>query len=177
MVRTVTLEERARDSLAEVMDPEIPAVSIVDLGMVERIEASDEALEVDLLPTFVGCPAIDVIREDARAALREVAEERDVRVRMVFDPPWTTDRITDRGREGLRSYGISPHWEGGPPKLDGPVPVSLLRVSNVECPYCGSRETVQDTPWGPTPCRAVHYCRSCRNPFEGFKERPRASAS
>jgi ring-1,2-phenylacetyl-CoA epoxidase subunit PaaD len=167
----MTLEERVRGALAEVMDPEIPVVSIVDLGMVERVEATDEALEVDLLPTFVGCPAIDVIREDAEAALSEVAGERRVTVRMVFDPPWTTDRITESGREGLRSYGISPHWEGGPPKPAGAVPVSLLRVSRVACPYCGSRETVQDTPWGPTPCRAVHYCRSCRNPFEGFKEK------
>ena len=167
-MRTLTVEDRARDVLAEVMDPEIPAVSIVDLGMVERVDATDDVLEVDLLPTFVGCPAIDVIREDAEAALRGVADGREVRVRMVYDPPWTTERITERGEEGLRSYGISPHWEGGPPK---PVPVSLLTVSRVACPYCGSRETVQDTPWGPTPCRAGHYCRSCRNPFEGFKEK------
>jgi ring-1,2-phenylacetyl-CoA epoxidase subunit PaaD len=174
VVRTVTLEERAREALAEVMDPEIPAVSIVDLGMVERIEDEDDVLEVDLLPTFVGCPAIDVIREDAETALRVVSGGREVRVRMVYDPPWTTDRITEKGKQGLRSYGISPHWEGGPPK---PVPVSLLTVSHVPCPYCGSRDTVQDTPWGPTPCRAGHYCRSCRNPFEGFKEKPRPSAS
>jgi ring-1,2-phenylacetyl-CoA epoxidase subunit PaaD len=168
VVRTETLEDRVRETLGDVMDPEIPAVSIVDLGMVERVEATDDALEVDLLPTFVGCPAIDVIREDAEAALREIAGERDVRVRMVFAPPWTTDRITERGREALRGYGISPHWQGGPPK---PVPVSLLMVSRVPCPYCGSRQTVQDTPWGPTPCRAGHYCKSCRNPFEGFKEK------
>jgi ring-1,2-phenylacetyl-CoA epoxidase subunit PaaD len=165
---TATLEEGAREALAAVMDPEIPAASIVDLGMVERLEVTDESLEADLLPTFVGCPAIDVIREDAEAALRQLADGREVRVRMVFDPPWTTERITDRGKKALRSYGISPHWEGGPPK---PVPVSLLTVSRVPCPYCGSRETVQDTPWGPTPCRAGHYCRSCRNPFEGFKEK------
>jgi ring-1,2-phenylacetyl-CoA epoxidase subunit PaaD len=165
---TATLEERAREALAAVMDPEIPAVSIVDLGMVERLEVTERSLEADLLPTFVGCPAIDVIREDAEAALRQLADGREVRVRMVFDPPWTTERITVRGKEALGSYGISPHWHGGPPK---PVPVSLLTVSRVPCPYCGSRETVQDTPWGPTPCRATHYCRSCRNPFEGFKEK------
>lgn len=168
---TAAVEERAREALGMVMDPEIPAVSIVDLGMVERLEATDEALEADLLPTFVGCPAIDVIRVDTEAALRRIAGGREVRIRMVFDPPWTTARITDRGREGLRSYGISPHWEGGPPKPSGSVAVSLLTVSNVPCPYCGSRETVQDTPWGPTPCRATHYCRSCRNPFEGFKRK------
>jgi ring-1,2-phenylacetyl-CoA epoxidase subunit PaaD len=168
VVKTQTLEERVRETLGAVMDPEIPAVSIVDLGMVERVEATDDAVEVDLLPTFVGCPAIDVIREDAESALRDIAGDRRVMVRMVFSPPWTTDRITERGKEGLRSYGISPHWEGGPPK---PVPVPLLTVSRVPCPYCGSRDTVQDTPWGPTPCRAGHYCRSCRNPFEGFKEK------
>jgi ring-1,2-phenylacetyl-CoA epoxidase subunit PaaD len=161
------IEQRVREALAGVMDPEIPACSIVDLGMVERVEARDGAIEVDLLPTFVGCPAKDVIGEDAEAAVREAAGDREVRVRFVFDPPWTTERITEGGKAALRGYGISPHWEATP----GPVPVSLLTRSGVTCPYCDSEDTVMESSWGPTPCRAAHYCRACRNPFEGFKEK------
>lgn len=162
---TRSVEERVRDALGAVMDPEIPACSIVDLGMVEDVRVSPGAIEVDLLPTFVGCPAKDVIGEDVESAIRPVSDDRDVRVRFVFDPPWTTDRITDRGRAGLREYGISPHWE----QSAGPVVVPLMRSAGVTCPYCGSTSTVLESAWGPTPCRAVHYCRDCRNPFEGFK--------
>lgn len=158
-----TIEERVRHALADVRDPEIPACSIVDLGMVERVEATDHAVEVDLLPTFVGCPAKDVIGEDVEASLREVTGGRDVRVRFVYDPPWTTDRITEQGRASLREYGIAPHWEGGP------VAVPFMKLAGVPCPYCASTETVMESGWGPTPCRTAHYCRACRNPFEGFK--------
>jgi ring-1,2-phenylacetyl-CoA epoxidase subunit PaaD len=171
VVTTATLEGRVREALGAVMDPEIPAVSIVDLGMVERIEASDRVVEVDLLPTFVGCPAKDVIGEDVATAVREVAGDREVRVRFVYDPPWTTERITERGQEGLREYGISPEWKGGPPRTRETVVVPLMRPSQVPCPYCGSTETSMESAWGPTPCRTAHYCRSCRNPFEGFKEK------
>lgn len=169
------LEDRVREALAAVPDPEIPACSIVDLGMVERIEATTEHVEVDLLPTFIGCPAKDIIGEEAKKAVTTVAEQREVRVRFVYDPPWTTDRITERGKEALRSFGISPHWE-----TDGPVAIQLLRGSGVTCPFCGSTETVTESSFGPTPCRSVHFCRSCRNPFEGFKTKlitDRASGS
>ena len=168
-----TLEERAREALALVMDPEIPTCSIVDLGMVEAVRVTDDELEVDLLPTFVGCPAKDVIGEDAQRALGAVAGDRRVRVRFVYDPPWTTDRITDAGREALRGYGISPHWRPS----TGPVLVTLGRkpgAHEVTCPYCGSTETAMESAFGPTPCRAQHFCRSCRNPFEGFKAKERA---
>lgn len=159
------LRERVRGAVSRVMDPEIPACSIAELGMIERVEATDDAVEVDLLPTFVGCPAKDVIGEDVAAAVREVAGGRQVRIRFVFDPPWTTDRITEEGRAHLREYGIAPHWE----RPQGPTVVPLLRPAEVPCPYCGSTETAVESSWGPTPCRTVHYCRACRNPFEGFK--------
>lgn len=175
---TESLERRVRHALGEVPDPEIPTCSIVELGMVERIEATAETVEVDLLPTFVGCPAKDVIGEDAERAVREVAEGREVRVRFVHDPPWTTDRITDSGREGLRALGISPPWDRGADLPARPVPLPFLRETGVPCPYCGSAETVMEAAFGPTPCRTTHFCRSCRNPFEGFKEkRPRLAAS
>ena len=166
-MRTLTLEDRVSDALAEAMDPEIPACSIVDLGMVERVRVSDEAVEVDLLPTFVGCPAKDLIGEDVQRAVRAVADGREVRVRFVHDPAWTTDRITDRGKAALRGYGIAPHWD----RPASPTAISLMKASGLPCPYCGSSDTVQESSWGPTPCRAAHYCRSCRNPFEGFKQK------
>lgn len=159
------LELRIREALADVPDPEIPACSIVDLGMVERVDASEEEVHVDLLPTFIGCPAKEIIGDEAAKAVRGVAGERTVRIRFVYDPPWTTDRITERGREALRSFGISPHWE----RNGQPVAIPLLTGSGVGCPYCGSADTVTESAFGPTPCRTVHFCRSCRNPFEGFK--------
>lgn len=167
MVRTerASLEERVRGALEVVPDPEIPACSIVDLGMVERVDAADDVVDVGLLPTFLGCPAKEMIGERAEAAVRAVAGGRDVRVRFLADPPWTTDRITPQGRERLRSTGIAPHWE----RRGGPVSVPLLAAVGVPCPYCGSAETLMESAWGPTPCRTIHYCRSCRNPFEGFK--------
>lgn len=162
------LRDRVRRALERVMDPEIPTASIVDLGMVERVEVGEGVVEVDLLPTFVGCPAKDVIGEDAEAAVREAAGGREVRVRFVYDPPWTTDRITDGGKAALREYGISPHWEGGPPERAVVVPL-LGKPAGTPCPYCGSDRTVTESSFGPTPCRAAHFCRACRNAFEGFK--------
>lgn len=162
---TRTVEDRIREVLADIPDPEIPVCSIVDLGMVERVNVADDTVEVDLLPTFVGCPAKEIIGEEVEKAVSAVAGEHAVRIRFVYDPPWTTDRITEHGKAALRSFGISPHWE----RADGPVAVPVLRPSEVACPYCGSAETVMESAFGPTPCRAVHFCRSCRNPFEGFK--------
>ena len=160
-----TLERRVRDALAEVHDPEIPACSITELGMVERVEVTEAGVEVDLLPTFVGCPAKDLIEEDVTAALRPVAGERNVRIRFVHDPPWTTDRITDEGKARLREVGIAPQWTAGP------VPIQLMQKATVRCPFCGSSETAMESAWGPTPCRTQHFCSACRNPFEGFKEK------
>jgi ring-1,2-phenylacetyl-CoA epoxidase subunit PaaD len=164
---TDTNERSVRAALDTVHDPEIPACSITDLGMVERVHVTDEAVEVDLLPTFVGCPAKDVIADDVRAALREAAEGRELRIRFVYDPPWTTGRISERGRAQLREVGIAPHWE----RSSGPVPISLMSVSGVSCPFCGSTETKMESAWGPSPCRTQHWCSSCRNAFEGFKEK------
>jgi ring-1,2-phenylacetyl-CoA epoxidase subunit PaaD len=166
VVRTETdaMERRVREALDSVADPEIPACSITDLGMVERVAVTEDAVEVDLLPTFVGCPAKDLIGQDVRAALEEAAGGREVRVRFVYDPAWTTERISERGRERLRGFGIAPHW-------DRPATISLMSKAGVPCPFCGSLDTLMESPWGPTPCRTQHWCRSCRNPFEGFKEK------
>ncbi len=173
MVSTATLEAVEHEvwtALAGVPDPEIPPCSITDLGIVERVRVTPDALEVDLLPTFAGCPALDVIREDAEAALRPVAGDRAVRVRFVYSPPWTSDRITPEGREALRTYGVTPPERGG---KGGPVVIplaSLHRTTGTRtCPFCGSQDTVLESAFGPTLCRSTHFCRACRNPFEAFK--------
>lgn len=167
-----TVELAVYQALSGVPDPEIPPLAITDLGMVERVDVSDGAVEVALLPTFAGCPALDVIRETASAAVGDVAGGREVRVRFVRSPAWTSDRITPEGREALRAHGLTPPGEGGyrpafvplaslgPPGREGP---------GATCPFCGSTETVLESAFGPTLCRSTHFCRACRNPFEAFK--------
>lgn len=144
------------EALSQVMDPEIPVCSITDIGLVEDVRVSDDAIAVTLLPTFVGCPALDAIREDVERALRPVAGNRAVSVAYVYDPPWTTDRMTPAAREALVAFGIAP-------------PAGRLLQIGIPCPICGSLETRVESEFGPTPCRTVRYCTACRNPFEGFK--------
>lgn len=151
-----TITERVRAALHEVRDPEIPVCRITDLGLVERVEVTDAAVEVDLVPTFSGCPALDAIRADVEAAVTSAAEGRDVRVRFVLDPPWTTGRVNDAAREAMKTYGLAPPG------------ARLLKIA-LPCPYCGSLDTVMESEFGPTLCRTVRYCNACRNPFEGFK--------
>jgi ring-1,2-phenylacetyl-CoA epoxidase subunit PaaD len=160
------IEEAVWGALAEVHDPEIPPCSITDLGIVERVRVSTDAIEVDLLPTFAGCPALDVIRQDAEAAIRTVSGDRATTVRFVYSPPWTSDRINEKGRDGLKEYGITPPGSGG-----AFIPLAALERTerSVACPFCGSDQTVLESAFGPTLCRSTHYCRSCRNPFEAFK--------
>ena len=165
VIETASVLEDVRAAVGRVRDPEIPACSIEDLGMVHDVRVTPDAIEIELLPTFVGCPAKDVIGDDVRRAASTLADGREVRVRFVYDPPWTTDRISERGRARLREFGIAPHWE----RRSGPAPIPLLSRSGVPCPFCGSDETVMESAGGPTPCRSTHYCPSCRNPFEGFK--------
>jgi ring-1,2-phenylacetyl-CoA epoxidase subunit PaaD len=162
-----SVELRVWERLASVRDPEIPPISITDLGIVERVRVTDGAVEVDLLPTFSGCPALDVIREEAGRAAREASGGREVSVRFVYAPPWTSDRITPAGREALRSHGLTP------PGAAHPTFIPLASLQRIEgtaaCPFCGSADTILESAFGPTLCRATHFCRSCRNPFEAFK--------
>ena len=153
-------------ALATVRDPEIPPLAITDLGIVERVDVHDDEIDVELLPTFAGCPALDVIREDVERAVRDAAPGREVAVRFVYSPPWTSDRITPAGREALRSHGLTPPGSGGVF-----VPLAGLQrpESGVTCPFCGSTDTELESACGPTLCRTTHFCRACRNPFEGFK--------
>jgi ring-1,2-phenylacetyl-CoA epoxidase subunit PaaD len=163
-VRT-PLEARVWAALAEVPDPEIPAISVVDLGVIRSVEATPASITVELLPTFVGCPAIEAMRQAIGERLAGLAGE--VRVELSFGEPWTSDRISTAGRARLRQSGFAP-----------PLPEQEVRTSPrqliplmpaAECPYCGSRRTVLENAFGPTLCRAIHYCTDCRQPFEQFK--------
>ncbi len=166
MVRTATIAttQGVWDALAGVMDPEIPVVSVVDMGMIHDVAVDGSTARVTVLPTFTGCPAIDVIKQDVATAVGAVAGIDNVEVDTTFSPPWTSDRITAAGRARLKSHGLAP------PSGDGPVLITQIGLPTVAmCPFCRSNETVMDNAFGPTPCRAVYYCSSCRNPFEQFK--------
>jgi ring-1,2-phenylacetyl-CoA epoxidase subunit PaaD len=148
MVATRVDEKAIWMALAEVPDPAIPAVSVVDLGMVHSVDLDGERLRVALLPTFVGCPALDLIRQAVAARLAGMAA--DVQVEMTFAEPWTSERITADGRRALRESGFAP-------------------PRSATCPFCGSGDTRLENPFGPTRCRAIFWCNRCRQPFEQFK--------
>ena len=154
-------------ALAEVPDPEIPAVSVVDLGVIGSVELSDDrsSLRVELMPTFIGCPATEVMRQAIGERLEALELAQRVEVTLSFAEPWTSDRITPTGRERLRESGFAP-----PPHLRelgalGELPTLTV----VPCPYCGSRLTTLENAFGPTLCRAIYHCAGCRQPFEAFK--------
>ena len=149
-------------ALDEVADPEIPAVSIVELGMIERIDVEPDRLRVELLPTFVGCPALEVIRDAVTQRLGEFG--RPVDVETSFATPWTSDRISPAGREKLRRSGFAP-----PPHIGSGRALPMLGEAPVQCPYCGSARTTLENVFGPTQCRSIRHCADCRQPFEAFK--------
>ncbi len=149
-------------ALDEVGDPEIPAVSIVELGMIGAIDVEPGRIRVELLPTFVGCPALEVIRESIVARLG--AFGRPVAVDVSFATPWSSDRISLAGRDKLRASGFAP-----PPHLGGGRALPMLGEAPVACPYCGSTRTTLENVFGPTQCRSIRHCAACRQPFEAFK--------
>ena len=158
-------------ALDEVADPEIPAVSVVELGVIGGFSFAPrpeggERLTVELLPTFVGCPAIDVMQQQIGERLRALDLVDEVQVVVSFTEPWTSDRITLEGREKLRSSGFAPPVVIGR-TFDGEELQVMLATA--ECPYCGSANTTLENPFGPTLCRAIYHCANCRQPFEQFK--------
>ena len=158
------LAEQIDAALAQVADPEIPAVSVLDMGMIRETKINGRAVTVVILPTFTGCPAIDVIKDDVRRAVQAIPGIDDVDVEASFDPPWTSDRITSEGREKLKAFGISP------PTGEGPVLIANIGLPTFAvCPFCGSKNTRNENVFGPTPCRALYHCSDCKNPFEQFK--------
>jgi ring-1,2-phenylacetyl-CoA epoxidase subunit PaaD len=151
--------------LDEVMDPEVPVLSVRELGIVRDVEIDAAgAVTVTVTPTYSGCPAIDVIEQDIRAALA-AAGHADVRVRTVYAPAWTSDWIAPAARAKLKAYGIAP-----PARAESGELVQLLRRRAVaQCPYCDSRDTEVRSEFGSTACKAVCWCNRCRQPFEEFK--------
>ena len=160
-------ETAIRAALAEVPDPELPMVSVVDLGIVHRVEIApaDGSIRVEILPTFVGCPALELIK--AAIATRLASFGRPVTVEATFEVPWTSDRITEAGRAALLAAGIAPP---GPDGTAASGPGTLIELEpRVPCPHCGSRRTVLENAFGPTQCRTIRYCADCRQPFEAIK--------
>ena len=146
-------EAQVWEALEEIPDPEIPVVSLVDLGVIRSVDVANGHVRIEFTPTFLGCPALEFMKR----AIEEKVPNAEVDV--VLDDSWSTDKITPAGREKLRAAGFAP-----------PAPRLLqLQASVHRCPYCGSTETRLENIFGPTPCRSLRYCESCRQPFEQFK--------
>jgi ring-1,2-phenylacetyl-CoA epoxidase subunit PaaD len=149
------------EALHAVKDPEIPTISVVDMGIITNVAVNDDGVVVTMTPTFVGCPAIDVMRADVQSAV-EALGVSNVTVNVTFDVPWSTNRVTERGKQALLKHGLAP-----PQHYD--VDLELTVLDHVACPYCGSTNTELKSPFGPTLCRSLHYCHNCLQAFEGFK--------
>ena len=149
------------DWLSHIPDPEIPVISLTDLGIVRDVAWDDGTLVVTVTPTYSGCPAMDTIRADVLTALRE-AGFADVTVELVLSPAWTTDWMSEAGKEKLRDYGIAPPQTREP---GGAVPLRL----SLRCPQCGSPDTHELSRFGSTACKSLWVCDACREPFDHFK--------
>lgn len=162
-------EARARAVAATVLDPELPVLTLADLGVLRAVEVDDAgAVTVTVTPTYSGCPALATMRDDLVHALADHGFA-DVRVRVSLSPPWSTDRISARGRAALAAYGVSP--PGPAPRRTGPVPLDLLPTRrSVDCPRCGSADVALTSEFGPTPCTAMYRCRGCLEIFQHVKE-------
>ncbi len=156
----MTTTAEVREVLAQVHDPEIPVITIEDLGVLRDVQVDGRRVVVTLTPTYSGCPAMQEIEQDVRAAL----DGFDVEVRTVLSPAWTTDWMTDAGREKLRAYGIAPPAR----RPAGPVLVAL-GPPRLTCPQCGSTDTEELSRFGSTSCKSMWRCRSCREPFDHFR--------
>lgn len=154
-----SLEEKVRRQLETVCDPEIDTINIVDLGMLGNISIRENKVTVDLLPTFLGCPALGIIKENVIKAVKEISEVEEVEVNYINNPPWTSASITEKGREALKQFGIAPP----------PAQANSDGSWHVDCPYCGSAYNTLENIFGPSACRSLLYCKECKNPFEAMK--------
>ena len=155
--------EQVWRAFEEIPDPEIPVVSLVDLGVIRSVDVSDGHVHVELTPTFLGCPALEAMKRALEQTVAELGAEAEVQV--IQDDSWSTDKITPAGREKLRAAGFAP-----PAPREASAPALVQLTSNVfRCPYCNSTQTKLENIFGPTPCRSLRWCESCRQPFEQFK--------
>ena len=156
-------EAQVWEALEEIPDPEIPVVSLVDLGVIRSVDVANGHVRIEFTPTFLGCPALEVMKRAMEEKVTELGAEPEVEV--ISDDSWSTDRITPTGREKLRAAGFAP-----PAPREASAPKLVQLQANVfRCPYCGSTQTHLENIFGPTPCRSLRYCESCRQPFEQFK--------
>jgi ring-1,2-phenylacetyl-CoA epoxidase subunit PaaD len=160
----VVSEEQVWDVLARIPDPEIPVVSLVDLGVIRDVVVENDRVRIEFTPTFLGCPALEAMRDAMADSIRSLGADPDVRV--VLDDSWSTDKITAAGRQKLRTSGFAPP---APRSAGAPTTVVELNRAVFRCPYCGSTDTALENLFGPTPCRSLRYCNACRQPFEQFK--------
>jgi ring-1,2-phenylacetyl-CoA epoxidase subunit PaaD len=153
--------EQVWEALAEIPDPEIPAVSLVDLGVVRDVAVKGGKVRVEFTPTFLGCPAVELMRTQMAERINELGAEAEIDIAA---EGWSSDRITPEGRRKLAESGFAP-------PAPGVAPTTLLQLQEIvsRCPYCGSEDTRLENLFGPTPCRSIRYCASCRQPFEQFK--------
>jgi ring-1,2-phenylacetyl-CoA epoxidase subunit PaaD len=156
-------EQQVWEALEEIPDPEIPVISLVELGVIRSVDVRGGRVRIEFTPTFLGCPALEVMKRALEEKVSALGAEPEVEV--VIDDSWSTDRITPAGREKLRAAGFAP-----PAPREASAPKLVQLQSGVfRCPYCGSTETRLENIFGPTPCRSLRYCESCRQPFEQFK--------
>ncbi len=160
----VSGKDRAFKILDTVKDPEVPVLSVVELGVVRDVEVTGDTVTVTITPTYSGCPAMRVIEDDIRSAL-EAGGFREVTLNTVYAPAWTTDWMSEQAKEKLRAYGIAPPHQVTAEQL---VPLGRT-VRTVKCPFCGSSNTTTESEFGSTACKSLHVCHSCRQPFEHFK--------
>jgi len=158
----VTVED-VWSALDEIPDPEIPVISLVDLGVIKQVAVDGPRVRVELTPTFMGCPALDAMRSALEARIEALGGEPEVHV--VLDDSWSTDRITAAGRAKLEASGFAPPA----PRAAGTPTLVQLERGACRCPWCGSTDTRLENIFGPTPCRSLRYCNGCRQPFELFK--------
>jgi ring-1,2-phenylacetyl-CoA epoxidase subunit PaaD len=154
-------ESEVLSALNEIEDPEMPVVSIVELGIVRDVKVQNDHAEVTLAPTFSGCPALSMIKESVRSKVLGLGFS-DVVVNISLNPPWSTDWISEPGRAKLKKMGIAP------PEIHGGNVLVALEAP-AQCPYCGSMNTSRRNSFGPTLCRAIYFCNNCVQPFEKFK--------
>jgi ring-1,2-phenylacetyl-CoA epoxidase subunit PaaD len=148
--------------LDEVKDPEIPVLSLVDLGVITDVSLSGSGVVIEMTPTFVGCPALDLMKQEVEAVLRKRGME-NVIINVSFKRPWSSDLISDKGKKALKEFGLAP------PPTTGNLFTDIDILEHVACPRCNSTNTDLKTPFGPTLCRSIHYCNDCKEAFEQFK--------
>lgn len=154
--------ESLTELLHQVKDPEIPTISLIDLGVITDIEINSAGhVHIKMTPTFSGCPAMDYMRNNVEEVLRDNGIA-SFEVEMNFDTQWSSNNITPQGLKSIKKHGLAP-----PPKHDLIIDIDILE--NIKCPYCESIDTILKSPFGPTLCRSLHYCNSCSQAFEQFK--------